>query len=105
MADHFAVLDVGSNAMRFQVASVADRGRHYRIVEQDRKAVRLGHRVFQTGKLDPAIADQALKALAEFKTVAQEHKVRATRCVGTAALREATDSRPFLARCKKIGVP
>jgi exopolyphosphatase/pppGpp-phosphohydrolase len=32
MAEHFAVVDVGSNAMRFQVASVMDRGRHYRVV-------------------------------------------------------------------------
>jgi exopolyphosphatase/pppGpp-phosphohydrolase len=51
MAEHFAVVDVGSNAMRFQVASVMDRGRHYRIIHQDRKPVRLSHRVFQTGSL------------------------------------------------------
>ena len=105
MADHFAVVDVGSNAMRFQLASVLDRGRHYRIVEQDRKPVRLGHRVFQTGRLDPKAADAALKALSEFRDIAKHHKVRARRCVGTAALREATDSRSFLARCKKIGMP
>ncbi len=105
MADHFAVVDVGSNAMRFQLASVLDRGRHYRIVEQDRKPVRLGHRVFETGRLDPKAADAALKALSEFQDIAKHHKVRARRCVGTAALREATDSRSFLARCKKIGMP
>jgi exopolyphosphatase/guanosine-5'-triphosphate,3'-diphosphate pyrophosphatase len=105
MADHFAVVDVGSNAMRFQVASVVDGGRRYEIVEQDRKAVRLGHQVFQTGRLDPKIAEAALAALSEFKDVAARHKVRAMRAVGTAALREASDSRAFLARCKKIGMP
>src|SRR5437588_7183801 len=72
MTDHFAVVDVGSNAMRFQLASVLDRGRHYRIVEQDRKPVRLGHRVFQTGRLDPKAADAALKALSEFQR-SEEH--------------------------------
>src|SRR5439155_12485293 len=105
MADHFAVVDVGSNAMRFQVASVVDRGRHYRLVGQDRRSMRLGHRVFQTGKLDPKAAEAALKALADFKDTVDRHKVRLIRCVGTAALREATDSRSFLTRCKKIGMP
>ena len=105
MAEHFAVVDVGSNAMRFQVASVMDHGRQYRIVYQDRKPVRLGHRVFQTGKLDPKITDSALKALTEFKSVADRHGVTAMYSVATAALREATDSRAFLARCKKIGMP
>jgi exopolyphosphatase/guanosine-5'-triphosphate,3'-diphosphate pyrophosphatase len=105
MAEHFAVVDVGSNAMRFQVASVMDRGRHYRVVYQDRKPVRLGHRVFQTGKLDPKITDSALKALSEFKAIADRHKVAGMRSVATAALREATDAHPFLSRCKKIGMP
>ena len=105
MAEHFAVVDVGSNAMRFQVASVMDRGRHYRIVHQDRKPVRLGHRVFQTGKLDPKVTESALKALAEFKSIADRYGVVAMHSVATAALREATDARSFLARCKKIGMP
>jgi exopolyphosphatase / guanosine-5'-triphosphate,3'-diphosphate pyrophosphatase len=105
MADHFAVVDVGSNAMRFQVAAVIDRGRHYQIIEQDRRAVRLGHRVFQTGRLDSNVVEAALKALSDFKDVAARHKVRATRAVGTAALREAADSRSFLRSCKKIGMP
>ena len=105
VADHFAVVDVGSNAIRFQVASVMDRGRHYRIVHQDRKPVRLGYRVFQTGKLDPNVTDAALKALKEFKNIADRHKVRATQSVATAAMREAKDAAAFLARCKKIGMP
>src|SRR5262249_30891100 len=105
MAEHFAVVDVGSNAMRFQVASVTDRGRHYRIIHQDRKPVRLGHRVFQTGQLDPKVTDSALKGLKEFKSIADRYGVAATHSVATAALREASDARPFLARCKKMGMP
>jgi exopolyphosphatase/guanosine-5'-triphosphate,3'-diphosphate pyrophosphatase len=105
MADHFAVVDVGSNAMRLQIASVIDRGRHYQVVEQDRKPVRLGHRVFQTGRLDPNVVEAALKALSDFKDVAARHKIRAIRVVGTAALREAADSRSFMTRCKNIGMP
>ena len=105
MAEHFAVVDVGSNAMRFQVASVTDRGRHYRIVHQDRKAVRLGRGVFHTGKLDPKATESALEALTEFKAVADRHGVAGMRSVATAALREATDARSFLSQSKKIGMP
>jgi exopolyphosphatase/guanosine-5'-triphosphate,3'-diphosphate pyrophosphatase len=105
MADHFAVVDAGSNALRFQLVSVIGRGRRYRIVEQDRKPVRLGRGVFQTGKLDPRASEQALDVLAGFKALAEKHHVKAMRCVATAALREASDSRSFLVKCKKIGVP
>lgn len=105
MAQNFAVVDVGSNAIRFQVAAVTDRGRHYRIVHQDRKPVRLGHRVFNTGKLDPNATEAALETLTEFKAIADRHGVAAIHSVATAALREATDARAFLSRCKKIGIP
>lgn len=105
MAEHFAVVDIGSNAIRFQLASVTDRGRHYRIVHQDRKPIRLGHRVFQTGKLDQKVTEEALKALIEFKAIADRYKVSGMHSVATAALREAADARSFLARCRKIGMP
>jgi exopolyphosphatase/pppGpp-phosphohydrolase len=96
MAEHFAVADIGSNAMRFQVAAVMDRGRHYRIIHQDRKPVRLGHRVFQTGKLDPKVTESALKALKDFKSIADRHGVAAMHSVATAAC-GATDARSFCA--------
>ena len=67
--------------------------------------MRLGHRVFQTGKLDPKITDSALKALKDFKSIADRHGCGCVHSVATAALREATDARSFLARCKKIGMP
>jgi exopolyphosphatase / guanosine-5'-triphosphate,3'-diphosphate pyrophosphatase len=104
MSDHFAVIDVGSNAMKFQVA-VVDQPKRYRVVEQDRQPVRLGHNVFQTGRLDPATAEAALKALADFKTVADKYRVKAIQAVGTSALREACDSKPFLKEAHQLGVP
>jgi len=104
MADHFAVIDVGSNAMRCQVA-VVDHPKHYRVLEQDRQPVRLGHDVFQTGKLNPQTIDAALKVLADFKKLADRFRVKALRAVGTSALREASDSRSFVKRAAKLGVP
>ena len=104
MAQHFAVVDVGSNAMRCQVA-VVDKPKHYRVVEQDRQPVRLGHDVFKTGKLNPQTVEAALKVLGDFKKLADRFHVKAIRAVGTSALREASDSRIFLKNAAKLGIP
>jgi exopolyphosphatase / guanosine-5'-triphosphate,3'-diphosphate pyrophosphatase len=104
MAEHFAVMDIGSNAMRCQIAAV-DHPKHYRVVEQDRQPVRLGHDVFLTGKLNPDAADTGLKALAEFKKLSDRFRVKAIRAAGTSALREASDGRAFVRRAEKIGIP
>jgi exopolyphosphatase/guanosine-5'-triphosphate,3'-diphosphate pyrophosphatase len=104
MADHFAVMDVGSNAIRWQVAAV-DHPKHYRILDQVREPVRLGRDVFRTGKLNPRTVDAALEVFAEFKAAADRHRVKAMRAVGTAALREASDSRRLVRRAKAVGVP
>ena len=104
MADHFAVVDVGSNAMRCQVA-VVDHPMHYRILEQERQPVRLGRDVFETGKLNPQSAEAALKVLADFKKLADRFRVKALRVVGTSALREASDASLLIRRAAKLGVP
>jgi exopolyphosphatase/guanosine-5'-triphosphate,3'-diphosphate pyrophosphatase len=104
MPEHFAVMDVGSNAMRLQVA-VVDHPKRYRVLEQDRQPVRLGHDVFQTGKLNPSTVDAALKVIADFKALADQYRVKAIRAVGTSALREATDGKTFLRRAQKAGIP
>ncbi|HEY3168819.1 MAG TPA: Ppx/GppA family phosphatase, partial [Candidatus Binatia bacterium] len=103
MADHFAVMDVGSNAIRWQVAAV-DHPKHYRILDQVREPVRLGLDVFRTGKLNPRTVDAALEVFTDFKAAADRHRVKAIRAVGTAAMREASDSRRLVRRAKAIGV-
>ena len=104
MANHFAVIDVGSNAMRWQVAAV-DHPKHYRVLAQDRQPVRLGREVFQTGKLNPQAVEAALKVLGEFKTIADRYRAKAVRAVATSAMREASDRRAFLRRAHSLGVP
>ena len=98
------MIDVGSNAIRWQIAAV-DHPKHYRIVEQERQPVRLGRQVFHTGKLDPSAADSALRVFTDFKSAADRYRVKAVRAAGTSALREASDSRKFISRAKAAGVP
>jgi exopolyphosphatase/guanosine-5'-triphosphate,3'-diphosphate pyrophosphatase len=104
MSDYFAVIDVGSNAMRWQIAAV-EHPKHYRIVEQERQPVRLGHEVFQTGKLNAEAVEAALGVLKEFKRATVRYRVKAMRAAGTSALREASDRRKFINRAKTAGVP
>ncbi len=104
MADHFAVVDVGSNALRLQIAAV-DHPKRYRVLEQDRQPVRLGHDVFQTGKLNPNAVSAALTVLSDFKGMTDKYHVKAIRAVGTSALREASDGKSFLRRAQRAGIP
>jgi len=69
MADYFAVIDIGSNALRFQVAC-AEKPGYYRTVEQARRPIRLGHSVFQSGELDAKSIHRTVEALGRFKSLA-----------------------------------
>jgi exopolyphosphatase / guanosine-5'-triphosphate,3'-diphosphate pyrophosphatase len=104
MEDHFAVIDVGSNATKFQIALV-DQPKRYHVIEQDRRPVRLGHNVFHAGRLDGPTATAALKVFSEFKSLADRYRVKAMRGVGTSALRAACDGKSFLCEADKLGVP
>src|SRR6185295_7849875 len=103
MPKTFAVIDCGSNAIRLQVASVDQPG-SYRIVEQERRAVRLGHRVFETGKLDKVSRTEALDTLRRFKATADRTKCTSIRAVATSALREASDAASFLEQAAEVDV-
>jgi len=103
MPNTFAVIDAGSNAIRLQIVSVDQPGA-YRIVEQDRRPARLGHKVFETGVLDPASRSSALDALRRFKVVADRHGVSAIRAIATSAMREARDAASFIEDVAQLGI-
>lgn len=104
MPEYFAAVDVGSNAIRFQLASV-DQSGTYRILEQDRQPIRLGHKVFQTGKLNGGFVEPALEALRDFKASADRYQLSGFKGVATSALREASDGPSFVAKAQAMGVP
>src|SRR5262245_34168423 len=103
MPTTFAAIDVGSNAMRLQLASVDQPGT-YRILEQDRRPVRLGHGVFETGALDPESRAEALDALKRFKSLADKNDAKKIRAVATSAMREAKDGPAFVKEAAELGV-
>ena len=89
--------------MRLQIASVEQPGT-YRILEQDRRPVRLGHGVFETGALDPKSRAEALEALKRFKTAADKLDAKTIRAVATSAMREARDGAAFVKEAADLGV-
>lgn len=92
-----AGIDVGSNAMRLVVGEFTAPSAWVALVEQ-RVPVRLGASVFGAagGKLDEAVIQAALEALASFRQRLDELDVSIYRGGATSAVREASNGAEFL---------
>ncbi len=97
-----AAIDVGTNSIRLVVAEVEPDG-GYRVLDEEREMTRLGHRLFDTGRLDGAAMEHALKTLATMRAIVDGFGVAAFRAVATSAVREASNGPAFcrqaLRRC------
>ena len=94
-----AAIDVGSNSVHMVVADVT-RG-HLVVVDRVKEMVRLGRRVFLTGRLTAESMDLASRALRHFQQVAQARHVKRLRVVATSAVREAANRSVFLKRIRR----
>src|SRR4051812_42196864 len=85
-----AVVDLGSNAVRLQIAQVAPSGPAH-VLAEDRAAVRLGEQVFRTGRLAAQAIARAALALERFAKLAERAGAAKVRAVATSAVREASN--------------
>jgi len=85
-----AVVDLGSNAVRLQIAQVASSGPAH-VLAEDRAAVRLGEQVFRTGRLAAAAISRTAEALERFARLAERAGAEHVRVVATSAVREASN--------------
>ena len=85
-----AVVDLGSNAVRLQIASASPDGTTT-VMAEDRAAVRLGEQVFRTGRLSADSIARTAVALARFAGLAQRAGAATVRAVATSAVREASN--------------
>jgi len=90
---------MGSNAIRF-VAAEFNSEREYEVLASDRRAVRLGHGVYLSGRLDPNATTAAVDALKDFRGLLDELQVSDYRAVATSAVREAKNGREFCSRVR-----
>ena len=91
----FAAIDIGSNSCRLKIGRVVQH--RLRIVHEDREVTRLGGSVFENGIVSPEAMAATLRTLKRFHKAVQVHGADRIRAVATSAMRDARNSRAFLA--------
>ncbi|MEM9389100.1 MAG: phosphatase [Bacteroidota bacterium] len=86
-----AVIDIGSNAIRFQVTNILQyRGiDHFKRLEYVRFPLRLGHDVFSSGHLQPQSIEKFHKLMKAFSLLIELYEVDHYMACATSAMREA----------------
>ncbi|HET9322312.1 MAG TPA: hypothetical protein VFO03_00420, partial [Gaiellaceae bacterium] len=98
----YAVIDVGTNSVKFHVGELgADRA--WRTIVDRAEITRLGEGLGDTGRLGPEPMERTIDAIAAMADEARKTGAVAIAAVGTAGLRNAANSRAFVdavrARC------
>jgi exopolyphosphatase/guanosine-5'-triphosphate,3'-diphosphate pyrophosphatase len=92
----YAVIDVGTNSVKFHVGERAADG-EWRTVVDRADVTRLGEGLADTGRLEPEPMERTVEAIAAMADQARQNGVEAIAAVGTAGLRIASNSASFLA--------
>jgi exopolyphosphatase/guanosine-5'-triphosphate,3'-diphosphate pyrophosphatase len=94
-----AAVDIGSNAIRFQVSSVLDDGKRviFKKLEYIRFPLRLGHDVFNENRISQKSMEKFRKLMHVFKTLVELYEVNDYMACATSAMRESENG-PELAR-------
>ncbi len=102
-ASRQAIVDIGSNSIRLVVFGGPQRAPV--VLFNEKLMAGLGRGVVDGGRLDPDSARQALAGLARFAAMIRLMQPLPVRVVATAAVREASDGRDFLAAVRAMGLP
>ena len=86
-----AAIDIGSNAIRFQVSSVLDRGPRilFKKLEYIRFPLRLGHDVFGTNRISQGSMEKFKKLMKAYKLLIELYEVDDFMFCATSAMRES----------------
>ena len=94
-----ASIDVGTNAIRFLAAEFED-DVSYRVIDETRLPIRMGHSVFNGEGIAAGVAEEAAEGLAQFSLRMKDLSITRYRAVATSAVRESTNRRDFLRRVR-----
>ena len=94
----YGVVDVGSNAIRYQIVELREAGALPAVLETRREPVRLGQDVFLTGSIPESSVAAAVDALRRFRGLCDRYEVAGVRAVATSALREAMNRQKIIDR-------
>jgi exopolyphosphatase/guanosine-5'-triphosphate,3'-diphosphate pyrophosphatase len=86
-----AAVDIGSNAIRFQISSVLDNGPKviFKKLEYVRFPLRLGHDVFSTGRISQKSIDKFKKLMKTYKLLIELYEATDYMFCATSAMRES----------------
>ena len=86
-----AAIDIGSNAIRFQVSTVLESGEgvFFKKLEYIRFPLRLGHDVFTSGRISPQSQAKFKKLMKAYKLLLELYEVQDYMFCATSAMREA----------------
>ncbi len=101
--DKYAILDIGTNSIKFFLFSIKNR-KSATIIDTNNIS-RLGKGLLKTGIISDEAMDRNIEALREFMKSAEEENVKEITAVGTMCLRTAKNSDVFLKKVKdKLGL-
>lgn len=92
-----AIIDMGSNSIRFVVMQIADNN-SYTLLFQEKEAIRLGHGLSQTGVISEQGIERAMTCLHVYKHIMEVMQIKDCEAVATAAVRNASNGAAFLQR-------
>ena len=99
-----AAIDIGSNAIRFQVTNVMTyEGQHYfKRLEYVRFPLRLGQDVFKLKKIGEKQEDKFIRLMNAFKILIELYEVDQYYACATSAMREAQNGREIVQKVKEL---
>lgn len=95
-----AVIDIGSNAIRFVVYGGSERAPTP--IYNEKASTSLGKAVGESGGISEKLIDEACRALARFALLNSAMKVAHCQTIATAAVRDASNGKEFLAAARTI---
>lgn len=96
------IIDIGSNSVRFVAYGGAERVPS--VLFNEKVMAALGRGVARDGKLSDAAMSRTLEALARFRQLAREMKIKRLHIVATAAVRDASNGKAFLQKIANLGL-
>lgn len=93
-----AIVDIGSNSIRLVVYDGPERAPF--LLFNEKVPAGLGAALSETGRIDDIAMDRGINALVRFGLLAKQMDVQETRCIATAAVREADNGADFIARAR-----
>jgi exopolyphosphatase/guanosine-5'-triphosphate,3'-diphosphate pyrophosphatase len=101
LQEPFAIIDIGSNSVRLVVYAGAPRAPAP--IFNEKVMAGLGASLAQTGEISPESEKRALAALRRYRLLLDHMRVKRTRTVATAAVRDARNGLQFARMVDKIG--